>query len=275
MTTTTDDAAALVGRLERFYDTVPRAGARAEHVGPFTVFVPERGDFPLYARPTPGAAVFTVADVAAVRDRQRVLGVPEAFEWQHEATPALAGVLRAAGLHVHDHPLQVLTGGLRAGRTPHGVVLRQLTPDDPDELYVVARAVAEVGFAHDGTGTGDAGLDARRTAADGISADAVDSTRRRVAAGDGHVVLALVDDEPVAVASSQLASGVAEIVGVATLPAFRRRGLGAAATACVVEAALGSGVDTVFLSAGDDDVARMYAALGFVRVGTAGIAEAR
>lgn len=274
MTTTTNDGAALVERLERFYDAVPRSGARAEQVGPFTVFVRDHGDFPLYARPTLGAGTFTVADVAAVRDRQRTLGVPEAFEWQHWATPALADVLRAAGLHVHDHPLQVLTGGLRAVDVPRRVVLRPLTPDDPDDLYVTARAIADVGFAHDGTGTGDAGLDARRAAADGVNSATVDYQRRRVATGSGHVVLGLVDDEPVAVASSQLASEVAEIVGVATLPAFRRRGIGVAATASVVEAVLASGADTVFLSAGDDDVARMYATLGFVHVGIAGIAEA-
>ena len=34
------------------------------------------------------------------------------------------------------------------------------------------------------------------------------------------------------------------------------------------------GAEVVFLSAGSDDVARLYSRLGFTRVGTAGLAEA-
>jgi predicted GNAT family acetyltransferase len=62
---------------------------------------------------------------------------------------------------------------------------------------------------------------------------------------------------------------VAEIVGVATLPAVRRQGLGGAVTALLVEHALSIGVETVFLSAASDDVARVYERLGFRRTGTA------
>ena len=80
------------------------------------------------------------------------------------------------------------------------------------------------------------------------------------------------DGIPVATAAHQPLDGVTEIVGVATLPAYRRRGLGAAVTAALVADALERGVETVFLSAADEDVARMYASVGFRRVGTAGVA---
>jgi predicted GNAT family acetyltransferase len=63
--------------------------------------------------------------------------------------------------------------------------------------------------------------------------------------------------------------GASEIVGVATLPAFRRRGLGAAVTATLVADALERGIELVFLSADDERVARVYAKVGFERVGTA------
>ncbi|MBI5106359.1 MAG: GNAT family N-acetyltransferase, partial [Solirubrobacterales bacterium] len=64
-----------------------------------------------------------------------------------------------------------------------------------------------------------------------------------------------------------------EIVGVATLPAYRRQGLAAAVTAALVDDALAHGARTVLLSAADDDVARLYASLGFRRVATHCIAE--
>ncbi|MGW2995109.1 GNAT family N-acetyltransferase [Streptomyces sp. NPDC001193] len=58
-----------------------------------------------------------------------------------------------------------------------------------------------------------------------------------------------------------------------TLPAARRRGLGHAVTAVLVADARSRGIETVFLSAGDGDVARIYARLGFRTVATALIAE--
>jgi predicted GNAT family acetyltransferase len=66
---------------------------------------------------------------------------------------------------------------------------------------------------------------------------------------------------------------VSEIVGVGTLPTARRRGLALAVTAALVADARSRGVETVFLSAGDDDVARIYSRLGFRRIATALIAE--
>jgi predicted GNAT family acetyltransferase len=64
-----------------------------------------------------------------------------------------------------------------------------------------------------------------------------------------------------------------EIVAVATLPAYRRRGLGSTVTSTLVEHAFGSGVDLVLLSAQNDDVARIYEKLGFARIGAVGAAE--
>jgi len=71
----------------------------------------------------------------------------------------------------------------------------------------------------------------------------------------------------------QRVGDVAEVAGVATLPSARRRGLGAAITAALARHAVDSGADVVLLSAGSDDVARVYVRVGFRRIGTACIAE--
>jgi len=76
-----------------------------------------------------------------------------------------------------------------------------------------------------------------------------------------------------AVGWHQPVNGSSEVVGVATLPAFRRRGLATAVTAMLVVDAHERGVDTVFLSADDDDVARIYERVGFPRIGAAGAAS--
>jgi predicted GNAT family acetyltransferase len=62
------------------------------------------------------------------------------------------------------------------------------------------------------------------------------------------------------------------VVGIATLPAVRRQGLGGAITGALVADALAGGAEVVFLSAGSEDIARVYHRLGFRRIGTACIA---
>lgn len=267
--------AELTLRLERFYDAVPRADARTEEIGSFTLFVPAAGGFPLYARPSLGAQEFRTSDVAGVRARQRDLGLPESFEWQHEATPGLASVLLACGLVVRDHPLQVLDGSIDTFSPPGDVELLELTADAGTDALAAALALANLAFSHGGTAVGDAGADALRRAAAQVGADAVERCRARLATGRASMVVGRAGETTVAVASAQQAVGVAEVVGVGTLPTHRRRGLGAAVTAAVVRCARAKGARTVFLSAGDDDIARIYARLGFLRVGTAGIATAR
>lgn len=81
------------------------------------------------------------------------------------------------------------------------------------------------------------------------------------------------DAGPVGGGSYLPVDGVAEIVGVAVLPAYRRRGLAGHLTYVLATDALERGVDTVFCSAQSDAVARVYEAVGFRRVGTACIAS--
>jgi ribosomal protein S18 acetylase RimI-like enzyme len=247
--------------LERYYDAVPRSAARVEEIGPFTVFV-GTGQWPYYARPRLGEREFAPADVAAVRERQRELGVPEAFEWVHETTPALRDVI---GMEVLEAPLLVLDrSSWRAPEPPSGMTLRVLDADDP--ALAAARAVQHVAFGAAGTAAGPEGLTERDAATD---EDGLDFTRERLRRGLSVMVVAEGEYGPAATGMHQPVDGVTEVVGVATLPSVRRQGLGGAVTGRLVEDALARGVETVFLSAGSDDIARVYARLGFRRVATA------
>jgi Predicted acetyltransferase len=262
-----------LGRLERYYDAVPRAAARAEDFGPLTLFVRESPGWPYYARPArdwTGPAA-TAEDVDRVRARQRELGVPEAFEWVAEVTPALREAAEASGLRVHTHPLMVRDGDGPdvALPGPHPLV-RVLGPDDPS--LAGALAVPHVAFAAPGTAVGAAGS-AELAAETAARAGDLPAAAERVRVGR-TVVSAAVEDGVVLCSGMHVPVGrVSEIAGVGTLPAARRRGLALAVTAALVADAGTRGVETVFLSAGDDDVARIYARLGFRRVATALIAE--
>jgi ribosomal protein S18 acetylase RimI-like enzyme len=97
--------------------------------------------------------------------------------------------------------------------------------------------------------------------------------RDRLDSRESVLVAAFGPAGPVAAGSYQLADGVAEITGVGVLPSSRQRGLGAGVTAALAADAIARGADIVFLSATDDQVARIYARLGFRRIGTAMIAD--
>ncbi|MCX5382574.1 GNAT family N-acetyltransferase [Streptomyces sp. NBC_00083] len=257
--------------LERYYDAAPRSSARAEDFGPLTLFVREGAGWPYYARPALGrSGPVTAADVDAVRARQRELGAPEAFEWVAEVSPWLRAAVEESGLAVHEHPLMVLDPAAPPAG-PHPLV-RVLDAADP--LLHAALVVPRLAFAAPGTGVGPAGR-AELTAA--ITAHAGDGHAEQVAerlrAGRTAMAAAFEDGLPLCSGMHNPVGPVTEIVAVGTLPAARRRGLARAVTAALVADARAAGATTVFLSAGDADVARMYASLGFRPAGTALIAE--
>jgi ribosomal protein S18 acetylase RimI-like enzyme len=260
----------LLDRIERYYDAVPRSGSRTEQIGPFTLFV-SNGGWPYYARPTLGrAGTFDLAAVERLRERQRELGVPEALEWVDEIAPDLLAVVRQSGLPVLECPLMVLHEPMPMAEALD-VTVRILGADDP--ALAPAAAVAAVSFAAGGVDVGSDGTRERDVRVAAMTE--ADLERRRDRVRRGLTVSAVAEDKngPLASGSHQPVDGVTEIVGVATLPAARRRGLGAAITAALVADAQQRGVDVIFLSAGSEAVARIYERVGFRRIATACIAE--
>ncbi|HLF75923.1 MAG TPA: GNAT family N-acetyltransferase [Dehalococcoidia bacterium] len=267
------DFDALLARIEAYYDAVPRSAALVESVGPFTLFYNPGPGWSYYARPSLGSTRFSLVDLQAVRERQRALQVLEALEWVAETSPELGAIAEAAGLDVVAHPLLVLVLSERKRPSiPAGFRLRIAGPDD--EGLALLAAVASVGFSSPGTAIGDEGLDELASTAARLPSHGIEFERERLRRGLTVRAGAYLDDRPVAVGSHQPVAGVTEIVGVATLPAYRRRGLATAVVDLLIEDALQRGVETIFLSADDDDVARVYERLGFRRVATACVAEA-
>jgi ribosomal protein S18 acetylase RimI-like enzyme len=263
----------VVERIDSFCDAVPRRRARADECGPLVLFVPTGPGWPYYARPRRGSRPpVTATDIRAVRARQRELIIPQSFEWIEQITPEMAAAAADAGLEVQSHPLMVLTEPARTpAPLPAGITVRVVAPEDQelDRIW----AVPTVAFSHPGTAVGEAGVAER----DKIAADHDGGTmamlRERLRSGHSVLAAAYGPDGPLAAGSCQAMDGVAEITGVGVLPASRRQGLGAAVTALLALDAVDRGVETVFLSASDDEVARVYARIGFREIGTAMIAE--
>lgn len=290
------DEFGTIERIDAFCDAVPRRRARAEELGPLVLFVPDGAGWPYYARPRlgqgrGGGAAISPGDIRAVRARQRELLIPESFEWIDEAAPQMTAAAPAAGLAVRAHPLMVLGTLTPSTVTEPGpsepaqsepaqsepalsepaLSVRIVSPDEPDLDRIWA--VPAVAFEHPGTATGLAGAIERDKIASGHDEGVMTMLRERLRSGQSVLAAAFDQDGPLGAGSCQSLASVAEITGVGVLPNARRMGLGSAVTAALASDAQRRGVQTVFLAASDDDVARIYARIGFRRVGTAMIAE--
>ena len=246
----------LLNALETYYDAAPRPLADTEEVGPFTLFVRTDPDgWPYYARPRLGlSGDITSDDVAAVLARQEELGQPKSLEWVHETTPSLRDAARAAGLSVHECVLMHLPAESQDRDVPSHV--KVLAPDDAD-LPLVTAAI-HAGFeGTDEVQAKPAGRQQQQMERDLLAVVGAYDEQGHVVGGGSHGPR----------------GDTTELTGIAVLPRARRQGVGAAITAALVADARRRGIGTVFLSAGDDSVARVYERVGFVRVGTACIAE--
>lgn len=258
----------LLDCIERYFAAAPHPDARIEQGGAFDVPVGDPA-WPYPARPRPDAGPVRADDVRAAIALQEAGGLPVALEWICERSPQVASAARAAGLVVEELPLLVVDTPVEL-LPPPGVHLYLVGADDPE--LVRYQRMAETAFAHPG-GPADVG-----EASDGGSPELrarVAALRERIAAGRTVMMVALEDGAPVAVGSHQPVdvdgTELSEVVGVATLPRLRARGLGAGLASALVAHARET-ADVVFLTAGDDDVARVYERVGFARLATTGVA---
>lgn len=241
---------ALIEAIEVYYDAAPRTAAQTEQVGPFTLFVGS-GSWGYYARPALHlASDISADDVDALRARQRELDVAQEIEWQPAVTPSLEEACVAAGMRVHRFRLMVHSGSL----PPRQPGVHLAGPDDDLAAWV---SVQQQGFG----GPAEA---------DGAS---VKHVAARVAAGTSRMAAAVAEGRPISVGIHQPVGDVSEVVGVATLPDARRQGWASAVTHALVADAMALGVRTIFLSAADDAVARVYQRVGFRDAGEVCAAE--
>jgi predicted N-acetyltransferase YhbS len=246
----------LLDCVEGYLAAAPLPDARIVPVGGLDVPIGPAG-WPYPARPRPGGPPVTVDDVSAALRLQAEAGQPAGLEWLCETRPDVAPAARAAGLEVEELPLLVAADPVDLVLPPD-VRLYVVGADDPElPRYgeIAATAFAPV--------AAPAGVRARTAV-----------LRERIAAGRTVLMVAVEDGEPVAVGLHHpvVVDGeeVSEVTGVATHPQRRGRGLGAGIASALVEHARET-AHLVFLTAGDDDVARVYERVGFARLATTAV----
>ncbi len=261
----------LLECIERYYAAAPRPDARMERAGALEVPIGDPA-WPYPARPARGTdSRVTVADVRAAVDLQAAADLPAALEWVPESTPEVAAAARAAGLTVDELPLLVADEPVEL-LFPAGVRLYLVGAEDPDLPHYLE--VSAVAFANPGA-PDDVPVPPSTPEPHDEALTAV--LRERIATGRTVMMVAIERGTPVAVGLHQPldvdGAEVSEIVGLATSPWLRGRGLGAGIASAPVAPARET-ADLVFLAAGDDDVARVSERIGFARLATVAVAEA-
>lgn len=263
-------------RLRRLADGLIAAGSRGravERVGPFVALIAQSSDAYLMSLAVPVEAADDwrprIEQLDAHFQAHRRTTRLEFFEELH---PTLAPALEAAGMvrqmtapamvctpESFRPPLRRLRRG-EAGRGAHD--------SRPEEAGDVEARFALLG-ADDASGL-DA-LVALQAEAFGMPLPTVQAWQPSLEAGlaDGMVMAGIVRVGGLAAAGATLLVGgdVAELAGVATLPALRRRGLAAWACGELMARYFARGGALCWLSA-EPQAQALYAGLGFEVVGT-------
>ncbi len=238
--------------IQSFFREAARRQFQTVEIPPFTLFFHPADARPWlnYAAPEepPGGGVreFLPRVEAAFHGRRRA----PRFEFLDDFAPDLAPALRTAGYADEGRPrvMTLAPEELRTPRLPPGLTLRAVGPDGP-----AAMARRFLAFQRRLFGLGDPAAVTQMDA--DVFLAGLGEGRAFVARFDGRVVATGMFTHPVA--------GLSEVVGVATLEEFRRRGIGAAVTHAAAAASFARGASAVVLSAADEEAARMYARLGF------------
>ncbi|WP_298342765.1 GNAT family N-acetyltransferase [Ferrimicrobium sp.] len=259
----TTEVALLRTRADQYLDEAPRADSEAISVGALTLFV-SRTPWAYYARPDRSGRAVRPRDLVRLRRACKNWRQPLQLEWICDLHPSLEAVVRKFGLIISEHPLLVMTQEMLEvqRRSVRTVVL------DPEDLGLLkARAVAHVAF--DQTVGTQAGVVQREARFAQLDADEIRHVFARARSGRTVTGIAVQEGSgAVAVGSYNRVGDTAEIVGVGTLPAYRRRGFGSAVVQLLCENAFANGIQLVLLTAEDEQVAQIYQRLGFRRIGT-------
>jgi ribosomal protein S18 acetylase RimI-like enzyme len=258
---------AQLARIEHYFDQLPRTEADVEAVGPLNLVI-SRTPFHYPARPAvDGARHISVRHLRRLERSCRDHHLPIELEWIAELHPQVESVVAGSGWTVTSHPLLVVTRDHLVPRLRS----QQVRIVDPGEPALLAcRAVVEVAFS----ASASAGTCERDRYLDAIDDDLAAYVHRR--AREGSTVTGAVvaqDDGVLAGGSYHRVGTMAEVVGVGTLPAYRRQGLGLDVVSLLCDHAFARGTQEVLLTARNQSVARLYDKVGFVRVGTILVAQ--
>ena len=225
-------------------------------IGPFCAYFDPLSDliwlnYAAPMKPMKDGAAFRVAmgslraEFAQRRRRLR-------FEFIQSLWPELPAMLVREGLVLQaEQPLMICSTDAFRRRDANDLQIHELRAEDDEPTLTIFQCTAAAGFDAEVESTGES----RRRLRIELQSDA----RRGV--------IGFSDGEPVGVAALSPMGQTAELVGVTTLPRFRRRGVASALSSHLLASHFAGGKSAAWLSAGDEIARAVYRGLGFVDAG--------
>lgn len=241
-------------------DYLRRAAAPLREVveiDPFTLFFSKNSPetYYNYAAPNHPCGGDLAKPLAALRAVFAAHGRKPRFEFIAEYAPDLPAALEASGFTEESRLQLMLCTPATLAPPPARADLRVATIDQhaPAEALRENMNVNELGFNPNATPVGLA---------------EADDFRYRL--GNGRMFTAYLGGQAAGAGMyTAPLDGLTELVGIATLPEFRRQGVAAALTAHAAQEAFAHGAAAVFLSAADAKAGRVYERVGFQPYATA------
>ncbi|HEX7615748.1 MAG TPA: GNAT family N-acetyltransferase [Thermoanaerobaculia bacterium] len=252
------ESVVLLGRIQDQMRAVALRQYEAVSVPPFMLFFHATDPLLFFNYAIPDAAAAPPGDLAAPLARLRAefaarRRVPR-FEFVEACAPSLSTALETHGFILENRARLMVCarGSERAAPAPAGLDVVTLDEGTPLEEFALFLDVQRLAF----------GFPSPKPA---THEDALSLSR---SLGDGFALMGRIGGRTVATAMIQPGrDGLAELVGVATLEEFRRRGIGGALSFEAVRRAFERGLSLVFLSAADARAGRVYEAAGFSAAG--------
>lgn len=220
-------------------------------IGPFVALIDPHEPLTWlnYALPVTPLDAETPEALTALAEHFAAQGRVLRFEFHAAPWPDLPPLLEAAGLHLEARqPVLLCTADLLRRPADAGISVRLLTPEATAAEFAAIVTIQRTGF---GDGAGE------------ISETRLRWMRNALRANLERYALALLNGLPVGAGSLLPAGTIAEVVGIATHPSFRRRGVAAALSAALAQAHFNAGGEICWLSAGDAAARRVYERIGF------------
>jgi ribosomal protein S18 acetylase RimI-like enzyme len=227
-------------------------------VGAFRAYFDETSDLIWlnYAAPiqTLGNETETRRDITALKKEFKRRRRKLRFEFIEPLWPGLGAMLRAAGLRLEAaQPLMICSLATARRKKPDALRIQTLHSDDLDGVLDTFIHVSALGFGSDWPPRDLAEQRAR--------------LRIELHADARRAVMGWIGNQPAGVAALSPTESVGELVGVATLPNFRRRGTASALSGHLVFDHFHRGGEVVWLSAEDAVAQAMYGTIGFADAG--------
>jgi RimJ/RimL family protein N-acetyltransferase len=248
----------LIDRLQTYLRESAASRYRRFAAPPFSVFIQPDDSLPYFnyavpdePDPDPAPALDALRRIFTEHDR-----LPR-FEFLDAYAPTLGSKLEAAGFVAEDAAyLMVCTPtDLRPAPAVAGLEIAAVGPADRARGRQLA-AVLHAAFGNP---------------APEEKPDSHDEPDEPADFGDGGASLvALIDG--VVIGGGSVAppiGGLAEVAGIGTLEAYRRRGVATAITAALTQLAFERDVTLAFLTAGSEAAGRVYATVGYQHAGWA------